>query len=150
VIQVLIRPPFSRLTSARRIERIVHAVLSAEKVSAEAVLSVVITDNDEIQRLNRDFRGIDAPTDVLSFGQDSIDEVFVVAPDEPPYLGDVVISFPQAETQAAENGCSTEQELRLLVVHGVLHLMGYDHATPEEEAQMWERQDAILAAMEGG
>jgi probable rRNA maturation factor len=149
VIQVLIRPPFSRRMSVRRVERIVHAVLSAENVSTEAGLAVVITDNDEIQRLNRAFRGIDASTDVLSFGQDPTDQVFVVAPDEPPYLGDVIISYPQAEVQAVENGWSTEQELMLLIVHGVLHLMGYDHATPEDEARMWERQDAILAAIEG-
>jgi len=64
--------------------------------------------------------------------------------DEPPYLGDVIVSLPRAREQAAEHGHSTMQELRLLVVHGVLHLLGYDHATPAEEAAMWARQDAIL------
>ena len=81
---------------------------------------------------------------MLSFGQEPTGKAFVSAPDQPPYLGDVVISFARAQDQAAEPSRSVEDELRTLVVHGVLHLLGYDHATPEEEARMWARQDAIL------
>jgi probable rRNA maturation factor len=74
----------------------------------------------------------------------------VSAPGEPSYLGDVIISFPRARAQAAEEGHPVEEELRLLIVHGVLHLLGYDHATVEEQKQMWERQNAIIAVLGGG
>jgi len=111
----------------------------------------VLTDDAEIQALNRQFRGIDAPTDVLSFAmQDESpeDQGFVVAPEQDAetraYLGDVIVSYPRAAAQAAEQGHSVLAELRLLVVHGVLHLLGYDHATPQDQARMWAIQDVVL------
>jgi probable rRNA maturation factor len=128
-----------------------------EAAKLEASLSVVITDDTEIQALNRQFRGTDAPTDVLSFGQEPPESdhkqagvPFVASPEEPSYLGDVILSYPRAVEQAVEHGISTEQELRLLIVHGVLHLLGYDHATPEQEAEMWARQDACLKPYQAG
>ena len=145
MIEVLIRPGFEADVEAGTVERIVHTVLGAEAVSLNASLSVVITGDDEIRALNSQFRGVDAPTDVLSFANNVPDPSFVDAPDEPPYLGDVIVSFPRAQAQAVEGGYAVAQEMRLLIVHGVLHLLGYDHATPDTEAQMWGRQDAILA-----
>ena len=153
-VQVLIRPAFRHRVKAAEVRR-------AAKVTLETVpdpagtylegqsLSVVVTDDAEIQSLNRAFRGIDAPTDVLSFGQEPTEQ-FVDASDEPPYLGDVILSYPRAQEQAVEQGHSTAQELRVLIVHGVLHLMGYDHAMPEEKAQMWARQSQVLDALAGG
>ena len=128
-----------------------------EAVRLDASLSIVITDDAEIQALNHQFRGIDAPTDVLSFGEEPPETdhkqtgfSFVAAPEEPPYLGDVILSYPRAAEQAVEHGQSTEQELRLLIVHGVLHLLGYDHATPDQEAEMWARQAACLKPHRAG
>jgi probable rRNA maturation factor len=126
---------------------------------APAALTVVVTSDSAVQTLNRTYRGIDAPTDVLSFAaQDAEDEsdeegdagrVHLVTPAEladelADYLGDIVIALPYATRQAAHYGNSVDNELRLLTVHGVLHLLGYDHATPEEDDAMWEMQSAVL------
>ncbi len=119
-----------------------------------AGLTVVVTDDETVQTLNRDYRGIDAPTDVLSFAAQESAATEPVLADLPPelvaemgnYLGDVLIAYPYAAHQAAHYQNSVQAELRLLAVHGVLHLLGYDHATPEEEAVMWARQSEILAA----
>jgi probable rRNA maturation factor len=148
VIQVLIRPKFEALVDSTHVEQVAHTALHMESVPSDASLTVVITDDDEIQSLNRQFRDTDAPTDVLSFADDAPNPAFVHAPDEPPYLGDVILSFPRARAQAAEQGHSVEREVRLLVVHGVLHLLGYDHSEPDGEAAMWARQGAILDVLE--
>lgn len=125
---------------------------SGESVKSEEIgLSLVITDDRHIRELNRRFRGVDAPTDVLAFplereGERGEEESsFIVAAEaSAPYLGDVVISYPRAVLQAQEYGHSLERELSLLIIHGVLHLLGYDHADEEERARMWARQDDIL------
>jgi probable rRNA maturation factor len=108
-------------------------------------LALVITGDEAVQALNREYLGIDAPTDVLAFGGQTPD--FVSPPDEEPYLGDVMISFPQAQAQAASAGHPVEAELALLVVHGVLHLLGYDHVQPEDKAVMWDRQRDVLSRL---
>lgn len=105
-------------------------------------LSIVITGDDQLQQLNRQFLGIDAPTDVLSFPADEDDPDSGVR-----YLGDVLISYPRAAAQAASGGQPLQDELQLLVVHGVLHLLGYDHAEPAERAHMWEVQAQALESL---
>lgn len=144
MIDVLIRPGLSDEVSQVFVEQAVGAVLASEGVSLEADLSVVLTDDVELAALNRQFRQIDEPTDVLSFGGGPGAAAFVSAPDEPPYLGDVIVSVARARVQAAEQEHGVKRELALLIVHGVLHLLGYDHATDQEQDQMWEKQDAIL------
>jgi len=143
-IQVLIRPTLGTKVDAGELRRTVQLALEIEQSPSHVSLAVVITDDQEIQALNRQFRDVDAPTDVLAFADDETGQAFVDGSDEPPYIGDVIVSLPRAREQAAEHGHSTTEELRLLVVHGVLHLLGYDHATPSEQAAMWARQDAIL------
>ena len=102
-------------------------------------MSVVLTDDSHIQALDRDFLGIDAPTDVLSFPADEAD------PETGRwYLGDVVVSLPRAAEQASQRGHALEAEVQLLVVHGVLHLLGYDHAQAEEKTRMWAAQAEAL------
>jgi probable rRNA maturation factor len=147
MVDVLIRPRFEPGVDAAQVRRTARVALKLENASTEASLCVVITGDDEIRSLNRQFRGVDAPTDVLAFGQEATASPFVSAPDEPPYLGDVIVSWSRAQEQAAEQGHSTKRELKLLIVHGVLHLLGYDHATPEEQIQMWARQETILSAL---
>ena len=148
MIEVLIRPGYEAQVDPQEIERVVQTVLHLE-AAANVSLSVVITGDDEMRSLNRQFRDVDAPTDVLSFADDTPAPAFVDASDEPPYLGDVILSFPRAQVQAEEQGHSTAQEVRLLVAHGVLHLLGYDHADPGQQAAMWARQDAVLSELGG-
>jgi len=115
-------------------------------------MTLVIADDAHVQELNRTYRGVDATTDVLAFGAEGeceatepTDVQFVLpAEAEPAYLGDVVISLPQAQRQAAERGHPLEAELCVLVVHGTLHLLGYAHAGAEERQVMWETQRRAL------
>ena len=144
MIQVLIRPQIESQLQAEFVEQVVRVVLEHESVSAEADVSIVVTDDAEIQSLNAQFLKIDAPTDVLAFAQEETELPFIYAPDALPYLGDVIVSFPRAQTQAREHAHSVQDELRLLIIHGTLHLLGYDHTTSAEQTQMWRRQDAIL------
>jgi probable rRNA maturation factor len=105
-------------------------------------LTLVLTNDAQIQALDRDFLGKDAPTDVLSFPACETD------PDTGcRYLGDIVISVPRAEVQSIAMGHSLEAELSLLVIHGVLHLLGHDHAGVEEKARMWAAQSEILTRL---
>ena len=145
-IDIQIAPAFASVLSAERLRMIVEAVLRHER--ATGGVTVVITDDHGIQALNRDFLGRDTATDVLAFGaQEETEPGFVSAPEAGDYLGDVIVSYPRAVAQAAEQGHSAGEELALLVVHGVLHLLGYDHATEEERAIMWARQEAILQTL---
>ncbi len=107
-----------------------------------AELTVVLADEHTVQELNRQFAGRPHPTDVLAFPSDEKD------PDSGlPYLGDVIIALPVARRQAQERGHSLEQELALLVVHGTLHLLGYDHRTLAERGRMAELQRRALTAL---
>jgi len=123
------------------LETAVFATLSHQKIDPPAGLSLVLTDDDQLQQLNRDFRKIDAPTDVLSFPAQMSD---MEIPDRVPYLGDILIAVPYASRQATSEGHSLLEELQLLTVHGVLHLLGHDHMEPVEKAKMWEAQTAVL------
>jgi len=105
---------------------------------SEAELSILITDDEEICSLNRDYRGIDRPTDVLSFSQIE-GEGPVVLPD---LLGDVVISWETAQRQATELGHEVPTEIKRLLVHGVLHLLGFDHEKDEEAARAMREEEA--------
>jgi len=105
----------------------------------DADLSIVLVDDARIQTLNRDFLAHDAPTDVLSFPADETDPETGRR-----YLGDVVISLVRAEEQAREQGHAVEAEMQLLVVHGILHLLGHDHAEAGEKERMWAAQAGVL------
>ena len=126
----------------RLLERAARAALTHQKQSPDADLSIVLTDNARLQRLNRDYLGVDAPTDVLSFPASESDPETGL-----PYLGDILISIPRARAQAKAAGHALESEVQLLVVHGVLHLLGHDHAKPKEKAKMWKAQAEILAGL---
>jgi probable rRNA maturation factor len=132
----------SAILSEARLRGVAEAVLRHEGAGGEVTL--VISDDEGIRELNRDFLGEDAPTDVLSFSAQEAAEPFVVAPVAGSYLGDVIVSYPRAAAQAQEQGHPVEMELDLLIVHGLLHLLGYDHAEEVEKDAMWARQDAIL------
>ena len=120
--------------------------LRREKVEGGVALSLVITDDEAVQELNRQFRDVDAPTDVLAFGSGEEGD-FVTPLGESAYLGDVVISYPRAVAQAEEYGQSINRELALLAVHGVLHLLGYDHVDEAGRTEMWARQNEVLESL---
>ena len=110
-----------------------------ESAPTNADMTIVLTDDAQLHELNREYLGIDAPTDVLSFPASESDPETGT-----PYLGDILISIPRAAGQAQSAGHSVEDEVQLLVVHGTLHLLGYDHAEAEEKAQMWKAQAQVL------
>ena len=107
--------------------------------------SVVITDNKVVQQLNRDYRGIDAPTDVLSF--DNIPDPDFPGEEDSPHLGDVIIAYPVAEKQAAAGRHTVLEEILLLAVHGTLHLLGFDHDTPVNKEKMWTAQSRVMTEL---
>jgi len=117
------------------------ATLHQQSFADDAVLTVMVTDDEELQRLNRDYRQENKPTDVLSFEDGSL------WPDGNRYLGDIAISLPTAARQAEQVGHLLIDEVTLLTVHGVLHLLGHDHAEPEEKALMWQAQADVLTKL---
>lgn len=147
------------LTSAARalVKRAIGAALAYEGFEDAAEVSVTFVDNEAIRELNRDYRGKDAPTDVLSFplyeDDEDFDDGFVMPEDAeeedaPTVLGDIVISVERAKAQAVEYGHSFERELAFLAVHSTLHLLGYDHERSEEEdREQRRRQEEILASI---
>ncbi len=126
--------------------RVAQTVLKAEGVALPYEVSLVFTDSEAVRQLNRDYRGVDEPTDVLAFCMlpQKGDDSFTLPPDEVTRLGEVIISCPQAVEQAKEQGHSTERELALLIIHGMLHLLSYDHEEPEAEAEMRTREKELL------
>ncbi len=122
----------------------IRATLAYEQFDRPVEVSVTLVDNQEIHILNRESRGVDRPTDVLSFPM--FDEDFDNG--ELCVLGDIVLSTEQASIQAKEYGHSLKREIAFLTVHSMLHLLGYDHETsPEDEADMFRRQEEILTKM---
>jgi len=126
------------------VERAIAAVLRAESAPGPLEVGVLITDDAHIHQLNRDYRGVDAPTDVLSFADDGAPG-FAAPPDAPRYLGDIAISFERVLAQAAEYGHAPARELAFLAAHGCLHLLGYDHERgPDAAAAMRAREEAAM------
>ena len=121
--------------------------LSHEEISEPLTVALLITDDRNIRRLNLQYLGEDAPTDVLAFGMGESGDGFVSPPAMVRHLGDLVVSYPRAATQAAEYGQSVSDELDRLVVHGLLHLLGYDDHGQQKRERMWSRQEAILEAI---
>jgi probable rRNA maturation factor len=139
MINVMVDELFEPQVDSVNLKLAAQKTLEMHHELIEADLSVVILDNEQMQALNLQYRGADVTTDVLSFPAD-----FVDPENEKPYLGDVVISFPKCCEQAQSANLSTDEELILLVVHGVLHLLGYDHIKEHEKTHMWSLQAKIL------
>ncbi|MBI2912802.1 MAG: rRNA maturation RNase YbeY [Chloroflexi bacterium] len=141
-VLVSIDDQFASAVDADWLAGIARDVLEAEGVPA-AELGVLVTDDDTVRELNRRYAGEDQATDVLSFSLRE-GEQFAPPPDGVLRLGEVIISYPTAERQAREAGRSTEAEVAHLLVHGILHLLGYHHAVPEEERRMRAREEELL------
>ncbi|MGE7826190.1 rRNA maturation RNase YbeY [Paenibacillus sp. NPDC093718] len=136
------------------LEAILQKAGEAEGVT-DGEVDLTFVDDEQIHELNREYRGIDRPTDVLSFAMNEItnDELEIIYELEegeelesvPDVLGDIIISVPRAKLQSEEYGHSLERELGFLFVHGFLHLLGYDHQDEASEAEMMGKQEAVLA-----
>lgn len=128
-------------------EELLVKALKHLKLNFNPYVSVTLVDNEFIHNINRDYRHIDRPTDVISFafldGTEGKDKIFQSG--EMVVLGEIYISFDKAREQAVSYGHSLDRELKFLFVHGILHLLGYDHMTPEDEKVMFALQDEILA-----
>lgn len=131
-----------KFPDASLLERAARLTLGRESAPVDADLTIVLTDDAQLQELNRDYLGLDAPTDVLSFPASESDPETGA-----PYLGDILISIPRAKIQAQAAGHRLEEEVQLLVVHGVLHLLGHDHAGAADKARMWAAQAGVLARL---
>ena len=168
-IDISVDEPYQQELSEVWLRTVMEAALVEALPQGEpAQVGLVVTDDKTVQELNRQFRGLDEVTDVLSFSAshsghwegdpqesdeaspesvDSEELNFVLPPGEPSPLGEVIISFPQTIRQAQERNGPIEQELALLIIPGVLHLVGYDHMEPEDEAQMQAKERSALAAV---
>lgn len=121
------------------LENAARAALAHESESPDSELSIILTDDARLHELNLNYLNVDAPTDVLSFPASETDPETGAR-----YIGDILISIPRAQAQAEAAGHPLEAEVQLLVVHGVLHLLGHDHARAKEKARMWKAQAEIL------
>ncbi|MEW6142173.1 MAG: rRNA maturation RNase YbeY [Chloroflexota bacterium] len=147
-IIVAVHEDYAEHLDAGWLRGVVAVTLDEEKVSPPVEVSLLVIGDAEVHRLNRDYRGKDRITDVLSFGMTGgKGDDFIAPPDGVRRLGEVIISYPQAERQAKDAGHNVKSEMALLVVHGVLHLLGYDHGNVADKRRMWRRQKAILAKL---
>jgi probable rRNA maturation factor len=131
------------------IQRVVEETLRTEDFKHDCEVSVLLTRDHKMRELNRDYRGQDKSTDVLSFAFEE-DQTVRLPPGQPRVLGDVVLSLETLERQARKNSVSRPKETAWALCHGVLHLLGYDHQTDEQESQMRDLEGKVLGALETG
>ena len=143
MINLQIKEDFKKLINEEPLRLAALTVLAHQEKSSEAEINIVITDNTVLRQMNMEYQGIDEPTDVLSF------ESGVIDPEtEIEILGDILISFPYAQEQAKKLKHDLEEELQLLITHGCLHLLGFNHHDKITKSEMWKAQDEILSAID--
>ena len=143
-VGVQILPPYAGSVKRPLLQKAAHAAFRSAGGRGARTLTVIVTDDAQVRELNRAYRSVDAPTDVLSFGEADGPDGFVASQGEAGYLGDIILSHARATEQAAAYGHPVEEELALLVVHGVLHLLGYDHEQAGDKEEMWALQHTAL------
>lgn len=156
-IDIRVFPTFRGLVKTPFARRAATAALKVADPSGDRDVSVVIADDETLHDLNLRYRGFDEPTDVLSFGDESDASLaaenaddgpaFPEMPGESLPLGEIVLSYPLAVRQAGEHNVQVDEEVALLIVHGVLHLLGHDHAEPDEETVMKALEAQALTAL---
>lgn len=139
MIHVKTKAGLTKRIPSRFLKDAAHQSLEHQGIPAPYALTILLTEDSQLHSLNREYLGVDAPTDVLSFPSDEL-----IPESGEKYLGDIVISVPRAESQAKAAGHSLKSEAQLLVVHGTLHLLGYDHSHASDKARMWKAQGEIL------
>lgn len=144
-----IRDETNKLTEdqMQTVMSLLNKTAKAEGIIEDAELSLLFVDNDKIQQINAEYRGKDYPTDVISFALEEMgdEEITVVGEAFPRVLGDIIVSVPKALEQAEAHAHAFIRELGFLVVHGFLHLLGYDHETKEQEVEMFALQEKLLS-----
>jgi probable rRNA maturation factor len=153
-INIVVDKGFGKQVKRDWLRRVAEKVLTAESADAAAEVGLMITGQERVHELNRQYLGEDRPTDVLAFPMQPAPETaerspFIAPPDGIRHLGEVIISYPQAVIQAAERQHPVKKEIALLIIHGILHLLGYDHDVPEAGRQMRAREAEILRLIEG-
>ena len=157
-INVLIEQGLEEYLKASWLQGVAEQALITRNTGSGLELGLVITGQEKVRQLNRSYLGKDEPTDVLSFsmlpeplagGESDSITPFVTPPDGVVHLGEVIISYPQAVIQAGEHRHSIKREVAVLIIHGVLHLLGYDHGQPESERRMKTREEKTLNCIHG-
>ncbi len=151
-VNVLFEEGSEKFLEADWLEKVAEQVLITQGVGGEVELSLVITGQEQVRRLNSSYLGKDEPTDVLSFAmipEKPEEDTFVAPPDGIKHLGEVIISYPQAAIQAKEKKHPVKWEIAILIIHGVLHLLGYDHDKPGPRRKMRAKEKEILSGIEG-
>lgn len=143
---LLIRNFTKNRVDAKRLERVSDAVLSSEKIRGKTEVSLVFTGEKRIRGLNRNYRGVDRVTDVLSFEGENEDG-FISPEDGISYLGEIFICYPRAKMQAKEKGHPLRKEIDILFVHGLFHLLGYDHVKDEDYEAMHGKEEKVLGKL---
>ena len=146
LVDIQVDPQYQPAVDEETLRRAVVATLEHQSAPDAAQVVVVVTDDEGLRQLNREFRNIDTPTDVLAF-PGTLAEGFVMPEGYTGYLGDVVISYSRAEEQAREMGHPVARELQLLTIHGVLHLLGFDDVDEPGWRRMTELQNEILNSL---
>ncbi|MFH1560681.1 MAG: rRNA maturation RNase YbeY [Chloroflexota bacterium] len=151
-IDVQVFPAFAHRLSKSWLRKVAEQALDTQDETRPLSISLVIADDETVHNLNREYRGLDETTDVLAFPlwesreNEALEtDGFFLPPEETAPVGEIVISYPQAARQARDGKRPIRAEMALLIVHGVLHLLGYDHADPQQESRMWAKQDEVLA-----
>ncbi len=157
-INVLIEEGLEGYLGVGWLQSIAEQILVTQGADSRVELGLVITNQERVQQLNQSYLGRDEPTDVLAFsmlpeplatGESEASSPFVQPPDGVLHVGEVIVSYPQAIIQAEEHQHSVKREIAILIIHGVLHLLGYEHDKPELERQMKTREKEILSCIEG-
>ena len=152
LITVQVDEQYEDRVDADALHKLAIHVLRAEGRAGPLELGVVVTSDDEVLALNRQYLGHDYKTDVISFGMEDEEPgaAFLTPAERPPYLGDVVISYDRAAEQGPEYSHTTEQEVATLLAHGLLHLLGWDDTDEASRARMHARQDSLMLSSEFG
>lgn len=151
-LSIQIEGPFVNLVDRGWLRRAVELTLAQSSINYGIELDLVITGDDTVRNLNKTYRGVDSTTDVIAFalsepaGNEA--ERFIMPPDRFIHLGELIVSYAQAWRQAKEQKHSIERELAILVAHGVLHLLGYDHELPKDKKEMQALEAKALIAIE--
>ncbi len=127
------------------LRKAIQTVINRHELDSASGVTVVFTTDKAVHALNKQHRNVDAPTDILSFPAEALPPE--LQEDEAPYLGDLIVAYPYASSQAEKLNHALDDSLALLVIHGTLHLLGYNHDTPDNRANMWAEQSAALKSM---
>ena len=142
MINLFVKRNYHKFIDQKSLNQIAEKIMTLVEHENDIEVSIRIESDEVLRQLNHQYRGIDQPTDVLSFESNMID------PETGKMnLGDILISYPTSEKQALEAGHPVESEIILLILHGILHLSGYDHSTKKEKDQMWQKQQSILTSL---